>query len=437
MTRNSRTALADLTADPALAAEVDLDDIPELLGEMERLRAILWARLALRISRPDPGEDRLLVAAEPLPASAYPRAGSTAAATGFPSPYGCRRERCATAPRPSIGGSPAASARAAGNGGHVPRPRLTGAGPRFKGCRMIEFTLAADGDANEQQWTTSESSKLFPCYEDFWREHVVPLTFRPLNRDNIFMRPSVPSHLRALGTSHYWVFYNFARAGEVLGADRFPSVGRLYDFYAHLASVSSSNNSMLASFLDAAREVLAHYGGKPRGTKKDRLAGYPKGTVKRLKSADKHVDRYRNWLQHNGGLPLIEGRIPRKPRKAGYDLGTIADLLDSPTRAADLASRFVDARVQARTCLEAVAGALNEVWRTVLADFAGMKDRYRSEQAHLTERDRRLASHPDLLRRKTAPTTTFGVVSASPECLTHSGVMPVITEHVNTQSHRS
>ena len=41
-----------------------MDRIPELLGEIERLRAILWARLALRINRPSPGEDRLLVTAD-------------------------------------------------------------------------------------------------------------------------------------------------------------------------------------------------------------------------------------------------------------------------------------------------------------------------------------------------------------------------------------
>ncbi len=36
----------------ALPAEVEVDRIPELSGEVERLRAILWARLALRINRP-------------------------------------------------------------------------------------------------------------------------------------------------------------------------------------------------------------------------------------------------------------------------------------------------------------------------------------------------------------------------------------------------
>jgi len=37
----------------APATKIDLDHLPELLGEMERLRALLWARLALRIDRPN------------------------------------------------------------------------------------------------------------------------------------------------------------------------------------------------------------------------------------------------------------------------------------------------------------------------------------------------------------------------------------------------
>ena len=40
-----------------LAAEVEVDHVPELLGEMEHLRAILWARLALRISRSTPTDE--------------------------------------------------------------------------------------------------------------------------------------------------------------------------------------------------------------------------------------------------------------------------------------------------------------------------------------------------------------------------------------------
>ena len=64
MTDDDHPTLADLATNPVLAAEIDLDDIPQLLGEMERLRAILWARLALRINRPPPTEDRLLNSAD-------------------------------------------------------------------------------------------------------------------------------------------------------------------------------------------------------------------------------------------------------------------------------------------------------------------------------------------------------------------------------------
>ena len=38
----------------ALAAEVESDRIPELLGEIERLRAVLWARLTRRKVRAAP-----------------------------------------------------------------------------------------------------------------------------------------------------------------------------------------------------------------------------------------------------------------------------------------------------------------------------------------------------------------------------------------------
>lgn len=48
MIRDDRPTLVDLAATPALAAEVELDRIPELLGKIERLRAVLWARLTIR-----------------------------------------------------------------------------------------------------------------------------------------------------------------------------------------------------------------------------------------------------------------------------------------------------------------------------------------------------------------------------------------------------
>jgi len=43
-----RPTLADLASAPPFAAEVESDRIPELLGEIERLWGVLWARLGRR-----------------------------------------------------------------------------------------------------------------------------------------------------------------------------------------------------------------------------------------------------------------------------------------------------------------------------------------------------------------------------------------------------
>jgi len=39
---------SSVAATPTLPAEVAVDRIPELVGETERLRAVLWARLTIR-----------------------------------------------------------------------------------------------------------------------------------------------------------------------------------------------------------------------------------------------------------------------------------------------------------------------------------------------------------------------------------------------------
>jgi len=167
---------------------------------------------------------------------------------------------------------------------------------------MANETLAKNGDRREREWG-KEVSVNFPRYEEFWREHVVPLTFRVLNPANLYMRPSVPVHLRRLGTAHYWIFYHLAGAHEILRSP-FPGVGRLYDFYSRLSSVSGPKNSLLTEMLRATHDVVAAYGGTPRGDRKHALRGYGAAIEDQAKRVDRRIDAYRNWLQHNGGLPM-------------------------------------------------------------------------------------------------------------------------------------
>jgi len=192
---------------------------------------------------------------------------------------------------------------------------------------MVKWTLEQHGDRRERTWG-KDVGRNFPRYEKFWREHVVPVTFRVLNPANLYMRPSVPVHLRRLGTAHYWIFYHLAGAYEILQAQRFPDVGQLYDFYSRLSSVSSPDNSLLLEVLRAEWDVVKHYRGRPRGRPKYPLPGYPEPIEANSRAVNKRIDDYRNWLQHNGGLPILGGRIPKDPRDSKFDLSAVAKHLE-------------------------------------------------------------------------------------------------------------
>ena len=61
-----RTQLADLLADPSGVPEVEPEAIPYLLGQLEQLKAALWARLSSAHQNRQP-EDRLLTAKQAAP----------------------------------------------------------------------------------------------------------------------------------------------------------------------------------------------------------------------------------------------------------------------------------------------------------------------------------------------------------------------------------
>ena len=59
MSLNSIPKLAEMIADPDKVADLPPEAVPSMLGELERLRALLWARLVMR---PDGNEAGLLEA---------------------------------------------------------------------------------------------------------------------------------------------------------------------------------------------------------------------------------------------------------------------------------------------------------------------------------------------------------------------------------------
>jgi hypothetical protein len=72
-----------------------------------------------------------------------------------------------------------------------------------------QWTLDTHGDSFEREWARHDLDD-FPAFEEFWRKHLVPLSFRIREPENQFIRPSLPKHLVALADASYAVFYHVA-----------------------------------------------------------------------------------------------------------------------------------------------------------------------------------------------------------------------------------
>lgn len=124
------------------------------------------------------------------------------------------------------------------------------------------FTLPTHGDSFEREWSDHVLHE-FPAYQTFWQHHVVPLSFRPRQPDNQFIRPSLAPHLVALADTSYAVFYHLAHAHAyeqrmLFRKDPldFPRPTEcLYCFFAH----AHSGHEALLHFAEAVNRALAHY----------------------------------------------------------------------------------------------------------------------------------------------------------------------------------
>ena len=56
------------------------------------------------------------------------------------------------------------------------------------------WKLSVHGDSRQRKWAEMVC-QLCPDYEPFWQRHIVPLTFRPHDKDNYFVRPKQKKHL--------------------------------------------------------------------------------------------------------------------------------------------------------------------------------------------------------------------------------------------------
>lgn len=247
----------------------------------------------------------------------------------------------------------------------------------------IAWTLAKHGDSLEKKWAPKILSA-FPRYEQFWADHVVPLTYRTADPHCIYLRAAVRKELDAVATASYGVFLHLAGAHAQLATDPalFAAEG-VYTFYNRLYSV----REMVSRFLAAIAGVLQVYGGVYIADEKRRLRVHGSATLpERFRDAfDKRTKDYRGQQVHDWGFPVINHRIPsRKALKhwTGKGLRDLDLFLKRPDAASRIAADFVDPVVQARDDLAAVEDVLNDVWQLAIAELSAMThlQQYRHDQ---------------------------------------------------------
>lgn len=113
---------------------------------------------------------------------------------------------------------------------------------------LKQFTLAQDGDGNEQQYCHLVLAR-FPNYEEFWRLFVVPATYRieaflgTKISNHIAIRQGIQIEIQEIIELHYSLFLNLAYLhltlkNDVPRANEFERANILWleDFFAHLVS---------------------------------------------------------------------------------------------------------------------------------------------------------------------------------------------------------
>lgn len=262
----------------------------------------------------------------------------------------------------------------------------------------MDYRLEDDGDAIERRWGNAVTG-VFRNYEPFWIEHVVPITWRVVDKRCLYVRAGAPKALRKLATYSYGIFLHLAacheqleiatKTGNETSAELFARTG-IYVFYGRLYSAGE----LVPTFLDSGKEVVDKYHGTHLKTVEKRLGTHSTGDLYKryevvFKALTKH---YRNPQVHDWGFPAIGRLVPKREyldRWAKKDLGELDQLLSGDKAEQRIAEEFTDALAQANDDLLFAEAVINDVWKVVEVELASIADtaRYREDQARGLDRD--------------------------------------------------
>jgi hypothetical protein len=154
---------------------------------------------------------------------------------------------------------------------------------------LERFSLAEHGDPREQAWAPVVA-KHFPAYEQFWRNYVVPITYRIDPQVAVSAtewkntRANVSEVLEQIEMHHYSVLYYFVRATEEIerGNIVFPE-----DVF---------------SLLDSCGDNISHFFNKIQKIAKDFGTPINLPTQKKQMGVFDEIGKYRNAFLHNAVL---------------------------------------------------------------------------------------------------------------------------------------
>jgi len=285
--------------------------------------------------------------------------------------------------------------------------------------RFAEVLLAYHGDTTERELARRVLPDI-PAYEEFWREFIVPLSFRtPEDPWFYFIRPTQHrSPLKLADASYGCLFHLVAchdwvdRLADMSHESRHATTAGLFCLFGHAGAMLYAANTLAKAVneaLDYDRKVgnlptdhsMPSFKLEPQG-KSGQLWAVPCCPLSRLGPfADlcTAVRDYRNSLVHEKLLFVQNGLLPKAHHEGHQTTGSHLDWF-SGLAAMGRAAR---SHLILRECFEPVGAilprlalqmrqGLNSVWASALTFLGPIRDRYhaRNDPKRWDARDRDL-----------------------------------------------
>lgn len=259
-----------------------------------------------------------------------------------------------------------------------------------------EWNLAEHGDSRQREWARTIGTAC-PDYEGFWQRHVLPLTFRPHQPENYFIRPTQKKPLLDMADGSYAMFLHLTGAlqwsGWLLERHEEPMLRPtdcVFYFFSHTYSLLEAS----AWFALAVDQTLREYHAEPcfrvyrdEEARHFQWESSPRRTCWR--GLQTLSNPYRNALIHQRPL-FVQGNL--LPTKEGIDkLSGLTAISKLALRDKSVWDHAVPANEVIHAIVDSASGLCNEFWRWSARSLDGLAgSKYTHDQLRLRPQDGQL-----------------------------------------------